>query len=224
MKLLVVEDDIKIAGAVARGLEAEGLTVEVAHDGDDGLWRASEGSYDLIILDVMLPKRNGFKLCDDLRSRGDWTPILMLTAKDGELDQVEALETGADDYLTKPFSFAVLVARVQALLRRTAGGEPAPTEVNGIRVDARARRVWRDDDEVLLTAREFDVLAYLVRRADRVISKREILAGVWDSDFDGDLNIVEVYIRRLRRKLDRRPRSCIETVRGAGYRLATGNG
>jgi two-component system OmpR family response regulator len=220
VKVLLVEDDTKIATAVRRGLAAEGFTVEVASDGDDGAWLAAEGTYDLIVLDLMLPGRSGFRICADLRAAGDWTPVLVLTAKDGDLDQAEALETGADDYLTKPFSFPVLVARIRALLRR-AGAGPTPVSVGDLRIDPGARRVWRGTSEVLLTAREFDVLEYLVRRAGQVIAKREILAGVWPFDFDGDANIVEVYMRRLRKKVDEPfGRSSIQTVRGAGYRIA----
>jgi DNA-binding response OmpR family regulator len=220
MKLLVVEDDKKIATAVKRGLEAEGFTVEVAFDGDDGYWMATEGTYDLIVLDIMLPGRNGYRICGALREAKDWTPILMLTAKDGELDEAEALDTGADDYLTKPFSFPVLVARVRALLRRATGRNPAPVAVGDLRIDPGERRAWRAGDEIPLTAREFDVLEFLVRRAGQVLAKDEIIGGVWDMDFDGDPNIVEVYIRRLRRKLDEPyGRRSIETVRGAGYRL-----
>jgi two-component system OmpR family response regulator len=221
MKLLLVEDDTKIAATVKRGLEGEGFAVEVAFDGDDGWWMATEGSYDLIVLDVLLPGRNGYRVCADLRAAQNWTPILMLTAKDGDLDEAEALDTGADDYLTKPFSFPVLVARVRALLRRTTGRNPAPLRVGDLRIDPGGRRVWRGDDEISLTAREFDVLEFFVRRAGQVVSKQEIVTGVWDYDFDGDLNIVEVYVRRLRRKIDDpyQQRSIV-TVRGAGYRLA----
>jgi len=219
VKVLLVEDDTKIATAVRRGLTAEGFTVEVASDGDDGAWLAAEGTYDLIVLDLMLPGRSGFRICADLRAAGDWTPVLVLTAKDGDLDQAEALETGADDYLTKPFSFPVLVARIRALLRR-AGAPPTPVSVGDLRIDPGARRVWRGEAEVELTAREFDVLEHLVRRAGQVIAKREILAGVWPFDFDGDANIVEVYMRRLRKKVDEPfGRSSIQTVRGAGYRI-----
>lgn len=222
MKVLLVEDDSKIAAAVQRGLSAEGFTVEVSSDGEDGLWRATEGTHDLIVLDLMLPGRNGFSVCAALRERGVWTPILVLTAKDGDLDEAEALDTGADDYLTKPFSFPVLVARVRALLRRTAGRDPVPVAVGDLRIDPAARRVWRDEQEVALTAREFDVLELLVRRAGKVLSKDEILAAVWDDDFDGDPNIVEVYIGRLRRKVDEPfGLRSIETLRGAGYRLSS---
>ena len=221
MKLLLVEDDAKVAAAVSRGLRAEGYAVETAADGVDGLWMATQGAYDLIVLDIMLPGRNGYRVCADLRAAGNWTPILMLTAKDGDLDEAEALDAGADDYLTKPFSFPVLVARVRALLRRAGGRDPVPVEVGDLRIEPAERRVWRGDVEVALTAREFDVVELLVRRAGQVLSKDEILARVWDDDFAGDPNIVEVYVRRLRRKLDEPfDRHSIETLRGAGYRLA----
>ncbi len=219
-KLLLVEDDRKIAGAVKRGLEAEGFSVEVSHDGDDGFWRASEGTYDLIMLDIMLPGLNGYRICSRLREAGIWTPVLMLTAKDGDLDEAEGLDTGADDYLTKPFSFPVLIARVRALLRRAAEPHPPPIDLGTLRIDPGARRVWCRGVEVSLTSREFEVLEFLFRRVDLVLSKTEIIAGVWTDDFDGDLNIVEVYIRRLRRKIDERfGVELIATVRGAGYRL-----
>ncbi len=220
MKLLLVEDDKKIATAVKRGLEAEGFTVEVAWDGSDGYWLASEGSYDLLILDILLPGRNGYQICGDLRSAGNWTPILMLTAKDGDLDEAEALDTGADDYLTKPFSFPVLVARVRALLRRAGGRNPVPVEAGDLRIDPGQRRAWRGEVEIDLTSRQFDVLEFLVRRAGQVLSKRDILDGVWEYEFEGDPNIVEVYIRRLRTRIDEPfGRRSIETVRGSGYRL-----
>lgn len=225
VKILLVEDDKKIATNVKRGLEAEGFTVEIAFDGVDGLWLATEGSFDLIILDIMLPGRNGYQICADLREAGDWTPILMLTAKDGDLDEAEALDTGADDYLTKPFSLAVLVARIRALLRRATGRNPAPVEAGDLRIDPGQRRVWRGDEEVELTSRQFDVLEFLVRRAGQVLSKTEILDGVWEYEFEGDPNIVEVYIRRLRTRIDEPfGRHAIETVRGAGYRLAIDGG
>jgi two-component system, OmpR family, response regulator len=221
MKVLLVEDDRKIATAIRRGLEAEGFTVEVSSNGDDGLWKATEGSYDLIVLDIMLPGRNGYVVCAELRRTGNWTPILMLTAKDGDLDEAEGLDTGADDYLVKPFSFAVLVSRIRALLRRTANTERAPTVVGALRVESSGRRVWFHDREIAFTTREFDVLEFLVRRAGRVVSKTEILNGVWSDDFEGDPNIVEVYVGRLRHKLigGQDGADPIATVRGAGYRI-----
>lgn len=222
MKVLVVEDDMKIAATVKRGLDAEGFSVEVSLDGADGLWRAIEYHYDLLILDLMLPGHNGFEICRVLRERGDWTPILVLTAKDGEFDETRSLDTGADDYLTKPFSFPVLVAHVRALVRRTSARAPAPIEVGDLRLDPARHRCWRAGTEIALTAREFSVLEYLVRRAGMVTPKFELLDGVWEYDFEGDPNIVEVYIRRLRRKIDEPfGRHDIETVRGAGYRLAS---
>jgi two-component system OmpR family response regulator len=221
VKLLLVDDDATLAAALRRGLTAEGFAVEVAVDGPEGLWRGREGGYDLILLDIMLPGANGYRVCADLRRSGVRTPILMLTAKDGDLDEAEALDTGADDYLRKPFSFPVLVARVHALLRRASLGDPAPLTVGDLRLDLRARRAVRAGVPVALTAREFELLTFLVRRAGRIVSKQEILDGVWDDAFDGDANVVEVYVARLRRKLDERdgPR-WIETVRGMGYRFA----
>ena len=223
MRVLVVEDDAKVAAAVSRGLRAEGIAVDIARDGIDGMWMATEHDYDVIVLDVMLPGRNGYVVCAELRAADDWTPVLMLTAKDGELDEAEGLDTGADDYLTKPFSFVVLVARVRALARRSSRRTPIPVDVGDLHVDPMRRRCKRGNTEIALTAREFAVLEYLVRRAGEVVPKREILNGVWDDDFDGDPNIVEVYIRHLRRKVDEPfARHTIETVRGAGYRLTAG--
>jgi two-component system, OmpR family, response regulator len=220
VKLLLVEDDAKLAAALRRGLQAEGFAIEVAADGDDGVWRATEGSYAAILLDLMLPGRSGFRVCAELRAAGVWTPILVLTAKDGELDEAEALDTGADDYLTKPFSYTVLVARIRALLRRAAERSVAPTEVGDLRLDPARRQVWRGGQEVVLTSREFDVIEALVRHAGQVRSKSDLLDDVWDSDFEGDPNVVEVFVRRLRRKLDEPfGRRSIETVRGAGYRV-----
>jgi DNA-binding response OmpR family regulator len=225
MKVLVVEDDVRIAAAVRRGLEAEGFTVSVATDGPEGLWMAAEGRFDVIVLDLMLPGRNGFQVCADLRAADDWTPILVLTAKDGELDEAEALDTGADDFLSKPFSYPVLVARIRALARRAERRTPAPAAVGDLRIDGARHRAWRGADEVLLTAREFDVLEHLVRRAGEVHSKDDLLAAIWDDEFEGDPNIIEVYVRRLRLKIDEPfGRHSLETVRGAGYRLVDDRG
>jgi DNA-binding response OmpR family regulator len=225
MRVLIVEDEKKIAAALRRGLEAEGFAVDVALDGTDGLWMATENSYAVIVLDIMLPGLNGFKVCESLREAGDWTPILMLTAKDGEYDQAEALDTGADDYLTKPFSFVVLLARIRALLRRTGRSEPVIYSAGDLTVDPATHHCRRGDVAVPLTAREFAVLEFLMRRAGEVVAKSEILDNVWDFAFEGDPNIVEVYIRHLRRKLDEPfGRQLIETIRGAGYRLDPGGG
>jgi two-component system OmpR family response regulator len=222
VKVLVVEDDARLAASLRRGLEADGYLVEVVLDGQDGLWFATEHGADAIVLDVMLPGLNGYRVCAELRRRGIWIPILMLTAKDGELDEAEGLDTGADDYLVKPFSFPVLLARLRAVLRR-ATEAPTPLAVGDLEIDPRRRRVHRGDAEIDLTARQFDLLEFLGRRSGEVQSKSELLDGVWPHDFDGDPNVVEVYIRRLRRAIDE-PFGChsIETVRGAGYRIVDG--
>ncbi|MFF4875322.1 MULTISPECIES: response regulator transcription factor [unclassified Micromonospora] len=220
MRILVVEDDKHLARSIKRGLEAEGFAAEVALDGIDGLWRATDGDFDVIVLDIMLPGKNGFQVCAELREAGNWTPILMLTAKDGELDEAEALDTGADDYLSKPFSYVVLVARIRALLRRGSRERPATLSVGDLRLDPAAHRVWRGETEVSLTPRQFALLEFLMRRPGEVLSKGTILDHVWDFAFDGDPNIVEVYVRHLRRKIDEPfGRSAIQTVRLVGYRL-----
>ena len=225
MRILVVEDEVRLAEGLRRGLEAEGFAVDVAATGSDGLWMAREQSYSAILLDIMLPGISGYRICETLRAEKNWTPILMLTAKDGEWDQVEALDTGADDYLTKPFSFAILLARVRALLRRGAGERPSILEAGDITVDPATKRVARGETVVELTAREFAVLEFLMRRKGDVVSKREVLDGVWDYDFDGDPNIVEVYVGHLRNKIDRPfGRAAIETLRGSGYRMAANGG
>ena len=225
MRVLVVDDEKRLALSLRVGLEAEGFAVDVAHDGTDGLWMARENTYDAIVLDLMLPGINGYKVCETLRAERNWTPILMLTAKDGEWDQVEGLDTGADDYLTKPFSFPILVARLRAVARRGARERPTQIEVGDLRLDPAARRVWRGDVELELTAREFSLLAFLARHVGDVVSKRQILEAVWDVDFEGDPNIVEVYVRHLRNKIDRPfGREAIQTLRGAGYRLGSDGG
>jgi two-component system, OmpR family, response regulator len=225
VRILVVEDEVRLAEGLRRGLEAEGFAVDIAGTGSDGLWLARENEYSVILLDIMLPGMSGYRVCAELRKDENWTPILMLTAKDGDWDQVEALDTGADDFLTKPFSFVVLVARIRALMRRGATERPAILEAGDIRLDPAARTVRRGETPVDLTSREFAVLEYLMRRRGDVVSKREVLDNVWDVDFEGDPNIVEVYVRHLRNKLDRPfEREAIETLRGSGYRLASNGG
>jgi DNA-binding response OmpR family regulator len=225
VRVLVVEDEVALARALATGLEADGFAVDVATDGVEGLHMAREHPYDAIVLDILLPGMNGFRVCAALREDGVWTPILMLTAKDGELDEAEALDTGADDYVTKPFSHVALVARLRALIRRGAPQRPAVLEVRDLRFDPGSRRAWRGDVEVRLTAREAALLEFLMRRAGEVVSKLDVLDHVWDAGFDGDPNVVEVYVGHLRNKVDRPfGRASIETVRGAGYRLVTDDG
>ena len=225
MRVLVVEDEKRLAAGLRNGLEAEGFAVDVALDGTDGLWMAREILYDAIVLDLMLPGINGYEVCATLRQEGVWSPILILTAREAETDQVQALDTGADDYLTKPFSYAVLVARLRALLRRGARHRPVMLDAGDLRMDPASRRVWRGEVEVELTAREQGLLEFLLRRRGEVLSKLEILEHVWDYDFEGDPNIVEVYVRHLRNKLDRPfDRDSIGTIRGAGYRLAADGG
>jgi len=221
MRLLVVEDERPLAAGLKRGLEAEGFAADVALNGTDGLWMARENSYDAILLDIMLPGMNGFEVCATLRKEENWTPILMLTAKEGDLDQAEALDLGADDYLTKPFSFLVLLAHLRALIRRGAPARPVALEVGDLRFDPGSRRASRGETELDLTAREASILEYLMRHEDAVLSKNDILSNVWDYDFEGDLNIVEVYVGHLRNKIDRPfGRETLQTIRGAGYRLA----
>jgi DNA-binding response OmpR family regulator len=220
VRILIVEDEAELAAYLRRGLQAEGYAVDIAGDGERGLWLASEQDYDVIVLDIMLPKMNGYRVCAELRARENWTPILMLTAKDGEWDEAEALDTGADDYLTKPFSFVVLTARIRALVRRGTGDRPAVLEVGNLRLDPAGRRFYVGRDEVALTPTEFSIMELLMRRAGEVVSKLDILEGCWDWAYEGDPNIVQVYIRYLRKKIDvPYDQRHIETVRGAGYRL-----
>ncbi len=201
-------------------MTAEGFDVDIVHDGLDGLWRAREAGYGAIVLDLLLPGMNGYKVCATLRDENVWTPILMLTAKDGEYDEAEALDTGADDFLSKPFSFVVLVARLRALARRGAVARPPLLTVGSLTLDPATRTCRRGNDDIALTAREFSLLEALMRRAGDVVPKQQLLDEVWGLDFAGDPNIVEVYVGYLRRKIDA---GCnapfIMTVRGAGYRV-----
>ncbi len=220
MKVLVVEDEPVLADALSRGLAWEGFVVTVAADGPKGLWQASEFAFDVVVLDVMLPGLSGYEVCRRLREAGSGVPILMLTAKDGEHDEADGLDLGADDYLTKPFSFVVLLARLRALLRRAPGDRSPVLSSGDLRVDPASRRVWRGQVEVRLTAREFSLAEYLVRRKGQVVSRRQIAEHVWDAQLDVDSNVVEVYVGYLRRKLDQPfGLATIDTVRGVGYRL-----
>ncbi|MER5637310.1 response regulator transcription factor [Kitasatospora sp. NPDC002227] len=225
MRVLVVEDEQRLAAALQRGLQAEGFSVDVAHDGPQGLWMATEHDYDVIVLDIMLPGLNGYRVCARLRAAGVEAGILMLTAKDGEYDEAEALDTGADDFLSKPFSYVVLLARLRALIRRTGRRAPQTLEFGDLVVDPARRLCTRGGVAVRLTSREFAVLEYLARRAGEVVPKREILEQVWDSAYEGDLNLVEVHVSAVRRKIDAPfGRAAVETVRGAGYRLVVDGG
>jgi two-component system, OmpR family, response regulator len=219
VRLLVVEDEARLAAALQRGLQAEGFAVDTAGDGLDGLEMARHGGYDAMILDVMLPRLSGYRIVRQLRAEQRWLPVLMLSAKDGEYDQADGLDCGADDYLTKPFSYVVLLARLRALLRRGVPERPVVLSHGQLELDPAQRRVTVAGAEVALTAREFTLLEYLLRRAGEVVSKTELLDHVWDAALDTAPNAVEVYIGYLRRKIGRER---LETVRGAGYRLATG--
>lgn len=221
MKVLVVEDEVGLAHTLRRGLGAEGFTVDVVHDGEDGVWAATEGVYDVIVLDIMLPKLNGYQVVERLRRDGVWTPVLMLTAKEGPCDVADAFDIGADDYLTKPFDFVVLVARLRALVRRGGPERPVVLSAGDLTLDPVRRKVARGDVDISLTPREFGVLEFLMRKRGDVVSKTQIMQNVWDAHFDGDPNIVEVYVRYLRKKIDVPfERTSIQTIRGAGYRLA----
>lgn len=225
MRVLVVEDETALAEVVRAGLADEGFAVDVQHTGVDGLWAATENAYDVVVLDIMLPGLNGYEVCRQLRSRGVWTPVLMLTAKEGEYDQADAFDLGADDYLIKPFSFVVLVARLRALVRRGAPARPVVLTAGDLTVDPARRQVTRAGQPVRVTAREFALLEFLMRHRGDVVSKLQIIENVWDANFDGDPNIVEVYVGYLRRKIDQPfGRSAIQTERGMGYRLAADGG
>jgi two-component system OmpR family response regulator len=220
MRVLLVEDKIKLATALRRGMRKEGLSVDLAASGEDAVWMAAANSYDAVVLDVMLPGIDGFETCRRLRARSVWAPILMLTARQGVDDRVAGLDSGADDYLTKPFSFRELLARLRALVRRGARERPAVLEACDLRLDPAARRVWRGEAEVTLSHKEFAILEALIRRRGEVLSRLELLESAWDQAYENRSNIVDAYIRRLRAKIDQPFRAhTLETVRGAGYRL-----
>ncbi|MEO3936978.1 response regulator transcription factor [Dermatophilaceae bacterium Soc4.6] len=221
MKILLVEDERPLAEVIRRGLTREGFSVDVLHDGQEAVWAATETGYDVVVLDIMLPGMNGYEVVERLRAREVLTPVLMLTALDDEYDQANAFDLGADDYLTKPFSFVVLAARLRALVRRGGQDRVSALTVGDLHLDPTTRRVHRGPHEVTLTTREFALLHYLMERPDQVISKADILDGVWDPDFAGDVNIVEVYVGYLRKKVDVPfGLETIQTIRGAGYRLS----
>jgi DNA-binding response OmpR family regulator len=221
----VVEDEVRLAQALQRGLRAEGFAVDVAADGEEGLHLAREEPYDAVILDLMLPKVSGYQVCRTLRAERNWVPVLMLSAKDGEFDQADGLDVGADDYLTKPFSYVVLVARLRALLRRSARPRPTVLSAGDLSLDPARHVASRGGTEITLTPREFALLELFLRRPDEVLPKAEILTHVWDAHYEGDPNVVEVYVGYLRRKIDAPfGRHALQTVRGAGYRLAGDGG
>ncbi|MGH9076981.1 MAG: response regulator transcription factor [Acidimicrobiales bacterium] len=220
MRVLVVEDEVRMAALLKRGLEADGYAVDVTNDGTDGLWMASEHDYDAIVLDAMLPGRDGFAVCAQLRSRSRWAPVLMLTARDGVTDRIRGLDAGADDYLTKPFAFGELTARLRALVRRGTVERPTVLQVGDLVLDPAGRVVTRAGEAVELTAKEMSILEMLMRHPGQVLSRTRILDHVWDFAYDPNSNVVDQYIAYLRRKLDKPwGRNDIETVRGAGYRL-----
>jgi two-component system, OmpR family, response regulator len=220
MRVLIVEDHVKMAGLIGRGLRSEGMAVDVAANGEDALWRAEATEYDAIILDVMLPGIDGFEVCRRLRADGVWAPILMLTARDAVRDRVAGLDQGADDYLTKPFSYAELLARLRALIRRGASERPSQLRVGDLRLDPARRQAWRGDTEIPLSAKEFSILETFMRRPGEVLSRFQLLEHAWDYEYENRSNVVDSYIRLLRRKIDRPfGADSIETVRGAGYRL-----
>ena len=222
MRILVVEDELKMASLLLRGLSEEGHAADVARTGDDAIWMADAVSYDAILLDVMLPGADGFEVCRRLRERGVWSPVLMLTARDAVEDRVAGLDAGADDYLQKPFSFAELLARLRALARRGAVERPVVLEVGDLRLDPAARKVWRGEDEIPLSTKEFSLLEAFMRRPGEVLSRLHLLEHAWDYGYENRSNVIDVYVRYLREKVDRPfGRASLETVRGAGYRLRT---
>ena len=220
VRVLVVEDELKMARLVKRGLEREGYAVDVALDGNEALWAARETPYDAIVLDAMIPGVDGFEVCRQLRKEGRWAPLLMLTARDSVQDRVAGLDAGADDYLTKPFAFSELFARVRSITRREVGERPVVLTVGDLSLDPARREVFRGETSVALSAKEFALLEHFMRNPGAVLSRTQILEHVWDFAYEGTSNVVDVYVGYLRQKIDR-PFECdsIETVRGAGYRL-----
>ena len=225
MRVLIVEDEVKMAGLIRRGLIEKGYAADIASNGEDALWMAGATEYDAIVLDVMLPGIDGFEACRRLREAGIAAPVLMLTARDAVEDRIAGLDTGADDYLTKPFSFEELLARLRALTRRGPIEQPPLLEVGPLKLDPRSRQAWRDHLEIELSTKEFAILEILMRRAGQVVSRFDLLEHAWDSTYENRSNVIDVYIRYLRQKVDRPfgVRS-IETVRGAGYRLRKDGG
>jgi two-component system OmpR family response regulator len=224
VRVLVVEDSVKMAGLIKRGLEEEGFAVDIAASGEDALWFAAEHEYDAVVLDVVLdakgPGPDGFEVCRRLREEGRWSPVLMLTARDAVEDRVRGLNVGADDYLTKPFSFQELVARLRAVIRRGTMERPAELAVGDLRLDAATHQAWRGHERIGLTAKEFALLEYLMAHADDVVRRGDLIEHVWDFAFEGDSNVVDVHVRNLRCKIDRPfGRESLETVRGVGYRV-----
>jgi two-component system OmpR family response regulator len=225
VRVLVAEDHVKMASLLRRGLAEEGYAVDVVPDGEEALVRATATEYDVIVLDVMLPRLDGFQVCRQIRKRGVWSPVLMLTARDAVEDRVKGLDAGADDYLTKPFSFAELLARLRALARRGPVARPALVEVGSLRLDPSTRRVWRGDEEISLSAKEFALLETFMRRPGQVLGRFDLLEHAWDYAYENRSNVVDVYVRYLREKVDRPfAVSSIETVRGVGYRLREDGG
>jgi len=221
VRVLLVEDEVPLAEMVRRGLVADGHSVQVVHDGIRGFEAAATGDHDVVVLDIMLPGLSGYRILERLRAAQVWTPVLMLTAKDGEYDEADAFDLGADDYLVKPFSFVVLLARLRNLLRRAGDVRPSVLQVGTLRLDPARHRVHRGDTEITLTPREFGVLEHLMRHAGEVVTKTDILRAVWDAHYEGEVNVVEVYVGYLRRKIDAPfGTSSIETLRGVGYRMA----
>ena len=223
MRVLVVEDEPKMAGLIRRGLSEEGFSADVAATGDDALWMAQATEYDAIVLDVLLPGRNGFDVCRELRRAGIWSPVLILTARDSVEDRVSGLDAGADDYLTKPFSFAELLARLRALARRPPVERRTVLEVGDLRLDPATQQAWRGETELRLSTKEFRMLEAFMRRPGQVLSRLYLLERCWDYAYENRSNVVDVYIRYLREKVDRPfGRMSLETVRGSGYRLRNG--